>query len=127
MLIIIITNKSKITFELIEIKKLVNCENLSNFNFSYSPYLESFELNNHIIIFTRDIFGFPENKRKSWRRKTENFLKDVNSINVGDLVAHIDHGIGLYDGLLKISTNGIDHDCLKLLYHLCLNFQRVVF
>ena len=109
-------NKNKIIFELIEIKKLVNSENLSNFNFSYSPYLESFELNNHIIIFTRDIFGFPENKRKSWRRKTENFLKDVNSINVGDLVAHIDHGIGLYDGLLKISTNGIDHDCLKLLY-----------
>ena len=32
------------------------------------------------------------------------------------MVAHIDHGIGLYDGLLKISTNGIDHDCLKLLY-----------
>ena len=109
-------NKSKITFEFIEVKKLVTSENLSNFNFSYSPYLESFELNNHIIIFTRDIFGFPENKRKSWRRKTENFLKDVNSINVGDLVAHIDHGIGLYDGLLKISTNGIDHDCLKLLY-----------
>ena len=109
-------NKNKIVFELIEIEKLVTSKNLSNFNFSYSPYLESFELNNHIIIFTRDIFGFPENKRKSWRRKTENFLKDVNSINVGDLVAHIDHGIGLYNGLLKISTNGIDHDCLKLLY-----------
>ncbi len=109
-------NKSKITFELIELKELVNSKNLLNLNFSYSPYLESFELNNHFIIFTRDIFGFPENKRKSWRKKTENFLKDVNSINVGDLVAHIDHGIGSYDGLEKISTNGVDHDCLKLLY-----------
>ncbi len=109
-------NKSNIIFDLIDIKKIVSSKNLSNFNFSYSPYLESFEFNNHFFIFTRDIFGFSQNKRKSWRRKTENFLKDVNSINVGDLVAHIDHGIGLYDGLLKISTNGIDHDCLKLLY-----------
>ena len=109
-------NKNEVIFELIEIENLVNNKIISDFNFAYSPYLESFELNNYFVIFSRDIFGFPENKRKSWRRKTENFLKDINSINVGDFVAHIDHGIGMYDGLEKISTNGIDHDCLKLLY-----------
>ena len=68
-------NKSKITFEFIEVKKLVTSENLSNFNFSYSPYLESFELNNHIIIFSRDIFGFQKIKENHGEGKLKIFLK----------------------------------------------------
>ena len=58
----------------------------------------------------------PEKKKKSWRRKTENFLKDLNTIESGDLIAHIDHGIGLYDGLEMITSTGVDHDCLRLIY-----------
>ncbi len=68
-------NKSKIIFELIDIKKLVNGENLSNFNFSYSPYLESFKLNNHIIIFTRDILVFQKIKENHGEEKLKIFLK----------------------------------------------------
>jgi len=109
--------KHNINFNVIEIEKLVSTQITNNFNFSSSPYIESFEINDHLIVFDRDIFGTAEKKKKSWRRKTENFLKDVNNIDTGDLVAHIDHGIGKYDGLEKIVTNGIDHDCLRLLYH----------
>ena len=109
-------NNSNIKFDIIEIKDLIYDELITNFNFSYSPYVESFEVNDHLIIFDRDIFGMPEKKKKSWRRKTENFLKDLNTIEAGDLIAHIDHGIGLYDGLEMITSTGVDHDCLRLIY-----------
>ena len=108
---------NNINFDIIEINNLITNKLESNFNFTVSPYLESFYFNNQYVIFDRDIFGIPKQKKRSWRRKTENFLKDVNSIDDGDLVAHIDHGIGRYDGLEKITTNGIDHDCLRLIYY----------
>ena len=109
--------KNNINFNIIDIQNFVSSNILNNFNFSSSPYLESFEIEDQLVVFDRDIFGVSEKKKKSWRRKTENFLKDVNNITSGDLVAHIDHGIGRYDGLEKIVTNGVDHDCLRLLYH----------
>ena len=109
--------KNEINYSTVEVKDLVD-NNLNNrFNFSYSTYFESFQIGNHYLISERDIFGFSNKKKKSWRRKTENFLKDVNNIEIGDLIAHIDHGIGKYDGLEKITSTGIDHDCLRLIYH----------
>ena len=108
---------NKIKYDTVEIKDLILNNLKSTFNFSYTAYLESFYFNDQYIIFDRDIFGVPQVKKRSWRRKTENFLKDVNSIDAGDLVAHIDHGIGQYDGLEKITTSGIDHDCLRLIYN----------
>ena len=108
---------NNIKFDTIEIQNLIVDNLKSSFSFTISPYLESFYFNNQYVIFDRDLFGIPKQKKRSWRRKTENFLKDVNSIDAGDLVAHIDHGIGRYDGLEKISTNGIDHDCLRLIYY----------
>ena len=32
------------------------------------------------------------------------------------MVVHIEHGIGRFDGLENIVTDGISHDCLKLIY-----------
>jgi transcription-repair coupling factor (superfamily II helicase) len=108
---------NNIKFDTIKIQNLIVDNLKSSFSFTVSPYLESFYFNNQYVIFDRDLFGIPKQKKRSWRRKTENFLKDVNSIDAGDLVAHIDHGIGRYDGLEKISSNGIDHDCLRLIYY----------
>ena len=108
--------EKKIEYNIIEMKELITNDLQFNFNFTYSPYLESFQVDDCYVIFDRDIFGIPKIKRRSWRRKSENFLKDVNAIDNGDLVAHIDHGIAIYDGLEKISTNGTDHDCLRLIY-----------
>ena len=88
----------------------------NTFNFACSTYFESFQFCDYYLISEKDIFGLSNKKKKSWRRNTENFLKDVSSIDFGDLVAHIDHGIGKYDGLEKITTSGIDHDCLRLIY-----------
>lgn len=43
-------------------------------------------------------------------------LKDLISWQKGDYVAHIQHGIGVYDGLEKININGKVQEAMRILY-----------
>src|SRR5699024_4833580 len=43
-------------------------------------------------------------------------LKELNSLNKGDFVVHIDHGIGKFAGLEKIEVEGKLQEAIKLLY-----------
>ena len=44
------------------------------------------------------------------------FLTDVTALAEGDLVVHVDHGIGRFNGLKTIEAAGAPHDCLEILY-----------
>ncbi len=50
------------------------------------------------------------------RKKAANFINEVANLNEGDLVVHVDHGIGRYDGLVTLDVAGAPHDCLRVLY-----------
>ncbi len=52
--------------------------------------------------------GFSVKKRVS--------LNELNQLNVGDYVTHIDHGIGIFGGLQKIVVNGKKQEAIKLSY-----------
>ncbi|MBR2351591.1 MAG: transcription-repair coupling factor [Alistipes sp.] len=43
-------------------------------------------------------------------------IAELNSLQVGDYVVHIDHGIGRFGGLVKIEENGKYHEAIKLIY-----------
>lgn len=43
-------------------------------------------------------------------------LKELNQIEIGDYIVHIDHGIGKFAGLVKTDTNGHPQEMIKLLY-----------
>lgn len=43
-------------------------------------------------------------------------LKELNQIEVGDYIVHVDHGIGKFAGLIKTDTNGHPQEMIKLLY-----------
>ena len=43
-------------------------------------------------------------------------LKELLALQPGDFVVHIDHGIGLYRGLQRLTVNGQETDCLALEY-----------
>lgn len=47
---------------------------------------------------------------------SKDFIADVSSLSVGELVVHIEHGIGRFLGLENITAGGAPHDCLKILY-----------
>ena len=48
--------------------------------------------------------------------KPENVIAEASSLAQGDLVVHVDHGIGRYEGLATIEVAGAPHDCLHVHY-----------
>ncbi|MCU7617809.1 transcription-repair coupling factor [Chryseobacterium sp. PBS4-4] len=56
-------------------------------------------------------------KAKNTFAKSEQLtLKDLMSLKVGDYIAHIDHGIGKFMGLVKVNNDGKIQECFKLTY-----------
>lgn len=43
-------------------------------------------------------------------------IVDYNDLNKGDYVVHISHGIGVYNGIVTLTQNGIKKDYIQLLY-----------
>jgi transcription-repair coupling factor (superfamily II helicase) len=66
---------------------------------------------------------FDEERRKTGAGKKRSasaaFLSDLRDLKVGDLIVHVDHGIGQFVGLKQISVAGGDvvQEFLELLYH----------
>ncbi|MCM1151797.1 MAG: transcription-repair coupling factor [Alistipes sp.] len=50
------------------------------------------------------------------RRDEQMTVAELNQLRPGDYVVHIDHGVGRFDGLVKISENGKSHEAIKLVY-----------
>ena len=58
-------------------------------------------------------FHLKETKYKTAESLT---LKEILSLNPGDFVTHIDHGIGRFGGLVKLNVNGKEQEAVKLVY-----------
>ncbi|MBO9464747.1 transcription-repair coupling factor [Tropicibacter sp. R15_0] len=68
------------------------------------------------VISEQDVLGDRLIRAPRKRRKAENFLTETQSLSPGDLVVHVDHGIGRYLGLEVISAAGAAHECISLEY-----------
>lgn len=79
------------------------------------PLEAGFETPDVAVISEADILGdrLAAPRRK---RKTANFISDAAALNPGDLIVHIDHGVGRYVGLKTLDLTGAPHDCLHLEY-----------
>lgn len=67
------------------------------------------------IVTEQDILGERQH-RKARKVTAKDFIADVSALAVGELVVHIEHGIGRFMGLENIMAGGAPHDCVKLLY-----------
>ncbi|MEM1039537.1 MAG: transcription-repair coupling factor [Pseudomonadota bacterium] len=76
-----------------------------------------FEDESIAIIGEQDVLGDRLVKRRGGKRKGSDFLNEVSSLSVGDVVVHVDHGIARFHGLITIEAAGAPHDCLELRYH----------
>lgn len=56
------------------------------------------------------------NLRDGYAKKQAITLKELTSLQVGDYVTHIDHGIGKFGGLQKIEVEGQKQEAIKLIY-----------
>ena len=68
------------------------------------------------VIAEQDVLGDRLIRAPRKRRKAENFLTEAQSLSPGDLVVHLDHGVGRYLGLEVITAAGAAHECLALEY-----------
>ena len=50
------------------------------------------------------------------KRDEQMTVAELNQLRPGDYVVHIDHGVGRFDGLVKIVENGKAHEAIKLVY-----------
>jgi hypothetical protein len=79
------------------------------------PLDNGFETESLAVISETDILG-DRLARPRKKRRAANFLAEASALTPGDLVVHIDHGIGRYEGLKTLDVQGAPHDCLDLLY-----------
>ncbi len=75
-----------------------------------------FETGNLYVLTEQDILGDRLARATRKRRKAEDFITELSTLATGDLVVHVDHGIGRYMGLETLEIGGAPHDCVRLHY-----------
>ncbi|MEL6617506.1 MAG: transcription-repair coupling factor [Pseudomonadota bacterium] len=75
-----------------------------------------FEAPGLTVISEQDVLGDRLIRQPRKRRRAENFLTETQSLSPGDLVVHVDHGIGRYQGMEVVTAAGAAHECLLLEY-----------
>ncbi len=58
-----------------------------------------FETDDFAVITEQDILGDRLVRPRKSSRKLDNFISEVTSLATGDLVVHVEHGIGRFVGL----------------------------
>jgi len=75
-----------------------------------------FETADVALVTEEDILGERLVRPRRLSKRAENFIAEVTSLSAGDLVVHVDHGIGRFVGLRAIEAAGAPHDCLEIHY-----------
>ncbi|MDA8654528.1 transcription-repair coupling factor [Alphaproteobacteria bacterium] len=90
--------------------------NPGDVGFSVMGLEQGFETKDYVFIAEPDILG-DRMVRATKRKKAENFLTEASTLNHGDIVVHVDHGIARFEGLETVDVTGAPHECLRLIYH----------
>ncbi len=105
---------------------LQSAEELNNFNqvykfkrkvfYSFANFDNGFETDDFLIITEQDILGGELRKKEKKNKNPTSIFEDLKSIREGDLVVHIDFGIGRFLGLKNIEVNKVKNDFLEIEY-----------
>ena len=68
------------------------------------------------LVTEQDLLGDRLVRRKKRKKSADAFLAELSALTPGDLVVHMEHGIGKYDGLQSIPVGQSAHDCVMLTY-----------
>jgi len=77
---------------------------------------QGFEAPDLAIVGEQDILGDRLVRQSRRRRRAQDVLAEASALTSGDLVVHIDHGVGRFVGLKTIEAAGAPHDCLEIHY-----------
>ncbi|MBV9262606.1 MAG: transcription-repair coupling factor [Pseudolabrys sp.] len=77
---------------------------------------QGFETDDVAVLSEQDILGDRLVRPRRAAKRAENFIAEATSLAPGDIVVHVDHGIGRFVGLQAIEAMGSPHDCLEIHY-----------
>ena len=77
---------------------------------------QGFESADLAVIGEQDILGDRLVRQGKRKRRAQDVLAEAAALTAGDLVVHIDHGVGRFVGLKTIEAAGAPHDCLEIHY-----------
>ncbi|MBP1804284.1 transcription-repair coupling factor [Rubellimicrobium aerolatum] len=80
------------------------------------PLEHGYEAPGLTVVSEQDVLGDRLIRQTRRKRRAENFLTEVNALTPGDLVVHVDHGVGRYLGLEVLRALGAAHECLAIEY-----------
>lgn len=84
--------------------------------FAELPLETGFSTPDFVFIAEQDILGDRLVRQSRRKRRAADFLSEAAALSSGDLVVHVDHGIGRFTGLRTIEAAGAPHECLELHY-----------
>ncbi len=69
-----------------------------------------------VVVSEEEIFGKKKKRRKKARAREGYFLKSFGELKENDYVVHVDHGIGIYRELKRLSIGDIETDFILIEY-----------
>jgi len=80
------------------------------------PLEEGFTGGGLTVISEQDVLGDRLIRPKRKTKRAENYLTEAQTLSPGDLVVHVDHGVGRFTGLETVTAMGAPHECVALEY-----------
>jgi transcription-repair coupling factor (superfamily II helicase) len=68
------------------------------------------------VLTEQDMLGDRLVRRRKRKKSADAFLSELATLTPGDLVVHMEHGIGRYEGLTQVQVGRSPHDCVALEY-----------
>ncbi len=68
------------------------------------------------VVSEQDVLGDRLIRSAKRKKRADNFLTETTSLSPGDLIVHVDHGVGRYKGLEVVTAMGAAHECVALEY-----------
>ncbi len=68
------------------------------------------------VILDREIFSRKKRYKRQFLDVRSERIEGMLDINNGDYIVHVEHGIGIYRGIEKLSTGGVEKDFIKIEY-----------
>lgn len=97
-------------------KPIADAREIAGLGLAVWPLDQGFEADGLTVISEQDVLGDRLVSKPRRKRKADNFLTEAQSLTPGDLVVHVDHGVGRYKGLETVTALGAPHECVLLEY-----------
>ena len=102
--------------DLVEISHGLTGLRAGSVNLAVWPLEQGFTGAGLTVISEQDVLGDRLIRPKRKTKRAENYLTEAQSLSPGDLIVHVDHGVGRYKGLETVTAMGAPHECISLEY-----------